>query len=325
MGALQAQDYGQAIHAIGLRTQSATLAQVEQAIAAGKIIRTWPMRGTIHFIPAQDARWMLQLTAARMIARDARRLQQLNLSTGEIEQCKSIIYDALNGGQRLTRSVLLQTITAAGISTTGQRGYHILWNIAQQGLICIGPVQNKEQTFALLNEWAGEQRSLDGDEALAELAVRYFRSHGPATLHDFVWWAGITMKEARIGTGGAGDRLRQQTQAGETYWLAADAEAALAGSGMVLLPGFDEYLLGYQTRTAVLAPQHAPKVCPGGNGIFFPMIIHDGQIVGTWKREIKTQSVVIRPVLFEGAIDHDAFTIAAQRYGTFVGSTTIVL
>jgi hypothetical protein len=75
----------------------------------------------------------------------------------------------------------------------------------------------------------------------------------------------------------------------------------------------------------VLAPQHAPKVCPGGNGIFFPMIIHDGQIVGTWKREIKTQSVVIRPVLFEGAIDHDAFTIAAQRYGTFVGSTTIVL
>ncbi|MDX2139440.1 MAG: winged helix DNA-binding domain-containing protein [Chloroflexota bacterium] len=317
MGAMQAQDYHQAVWAIGVRTQSGTLAQVEQAIADARIIRTWPMRGTIHFIPPQDARWMLQLTAARMVAKDTRRLHQLELTGADIERCKGIVHDALAGGKRLTRSALLQTLDDAGISTAAQRGYHILWNIAQQGLICIGPMQDKEQTFALLDEWAGEQRDLTGDEALAELATRYFTSHGPATLHDFAWWAGLTQKEVKIGVAVAGDRLRSELHDSKAYYMAADAEPAPAASGMVLLPGYDEYLLGYQVRDAVLSQQHAQKVCPGNNGVFYPMIVQDGQIIGTWKREIKKQTVTITPSPFEGAIDSAAFASAASGYGSF--------
>jgi hypothetical protein len=322
MGAMQAQDYHQAVWAIGVRTQSGTLAQVEQAIADGKIIRTWPMRGTIHFIPPQDARWMLQLTAARMVAKDKRRLEQLHLTEADIDQCQVVVHDALIGGKRLTRSALLQTLDDAGIYTTGQRGYHILWNIAQQGLICIGPMQDKEQTFALLDEWAGEQRLLAGDEALAELATRYFSSHGPATAHDFAWWAGLTLKEVKIGIAAAGDRLRSETLDSKVYWLAADAEPAPAASAIVLLPGFDEYLLGYQVRDDVLAKQHAQKVCPGNNGVFFPMIVQDGQIVGTWKRAIKKQTVTITPAPFEDALDDDTIATAASTYGAFLELTT---
>jgi hypothetical protein len=210
------------------------------------------------------------------------------------------------------------------MSTAGQRGYHILWNIAQQGLICIGPMQDKEQTFALLDEWAGEQRQLADDEALAELATRYFSSHGPATTHDFAWWAGITIKEVRIGIAGAGEKLRSESHDGKVYYIAADAEPA-AASGTVLLPGFDEYLLGYQVRDAVLAPPHAQKVCPGGNGVFYPMIVQDGQIIGTWKREFKKQTVTITPAPFEGALDADAFAVAASNYGAFLELATITV
>jgi hypothetical protein len=321
MGALQAQDYGQALWAIGVRTQSATVMDVEQSIATGQILRTWPMRGTIHFVPAKDAKWMLQLSAARMLAADARRLQQLELDEKIIGHCGELFYEALHGGKRLSRPDILQLLEAAGISTKNGRGYHILWHLARSGLICIGPREGKQQTFVLLDEWVPRPRQLSRDEALAELASRYFTSHGPATLHDFAWWAGITVADAKAGLEGAKPQLISQTMDGKVYWFASDAPHAKEpqASTVYLLPGFDEFMLGYKDRSAILAAEHAPQVVPGNNGVFQPTIVYDGQIVGTWKSKLKPRAAELTLFPFDTspAIEPQ-LAPALARYSNFL-------
>jgi hypothetical protein len=321
MGAMQAQDYHQALWAIGLRMQAATVAQVEQAIAAGHILRTWPMRGTIHFVPPDDAKWMLTLCAARMLAADARRMRQLDLTLEIIERCQAVFVDALSGGKRLTRAAMLTLLENAGISTAGQRGYHILWYLAQSGVICLGPMEDKQQTVALLDEWAPHAHDLPREEALAELTRRFFISHGPATLADFARWSGLTMTDAKAGVRMNSDALIAATIDGTEYWLSKDqAEQTLdAAAGVYLLPGFDEYVLGYKDRSAVLTAEHAQKIVPGNNGIFFPTVVIDGQIVGVWKRTRKRKGVDMSFEPFTAFGEREAQVVAAaQEYSDFL-------
>jgi hypothetical protein len=321
MGAIQAQDYAQAVWAVAVRSQGLTLADVEAEIAAGAILRTWPMRGTIHFVAAQDAKWMLQLGAARMLAADQRRLGQLALDVKTMERCAQLWREALQGGKRLTRPQMLQTLERAGISMTGQRGYHTLWYTAQAGVICIGPNEGKEQTFALLDEWAPNARMLPRDEAVAELTRRFFTSHGPATIHDLAWWSGLTITELRAGLEAAKPELTAEAHAGAVYWMSSGAaSAAQTEPSTLLLPGFDEYLLGYRERGAVLDPSHAARVSPGANGVFRPMVVIDGQIVGTWRRALKAKSMTLSVDLFTqfDALP-DRLAAAASRYGDFLG------
>ncbi len=320
-GALQAQDFTQALWAIGLRTRGSAVAAIERAIAERKIVRTWPMRGTLHFVPPEDARWMLKLSASRVITRDGRRLRQLELDDGIMGRSAELFAAALQGGGRLTRSRMLALLEDAGIGTANQRGYHILWYTAQIGLICLGPLQDKEQTFVLLDEWAPGARELSREEALAELARRYFTSHGPATVHDFAWWAGLTVAEARVGIDAARPGLVAETIDGQAYWLANDAPDQ-TGDGALevhLLPGFDEYLLGYKDRGAVLAPEIAPRIVPGNNGVFLPTIVVAGQVVGTWKRKIKKNAVeiVLSPFTQLG-VSEESIVEATGRYCAFL-------
>jgi hypothetical protein len=293
MGAMQAQDYHQALWAIGLRMHAATMAQVEQAIAEGQILRTWPMRGTIHFVPPDDAKWMLKLCASRILSADARRMGQLDLTLEIIERCQVVFVDALSGGKRLTRAAMLALLEDTGISTAGQRGYHILWYLAQSGVICMGPMDGKQQTFVLLDEWAPHARDLSREESLAELTRRFFTSHGPATLADFARWSGLTLTDTKAGVRMNSDALIATTIDGTEYWLSREqAEQTLdAAAGVYLLPGFDEYVLGYKDRSAVLDAEHAQKIVPGNNGVFFPTVVINGQIVGVWKRKLKRKGV----------------------------------
>ena len=322
LGAMQAQDYPQALWAIGLRLQSATVASVEQAISDGRIVRTWPMRGTLHFVPPEDAKWMLKLSASRILARDARRLKQLALDEAIMERCKEIFFDALKGNKRLSRPEMMQLLEKAGISTRNQRGYHILWYVSQSGLICPGPMQDKQQTFVLLDEWVPDSRELSREESLAELAGRYFASHGPATVHDFAWWAGLTVTEARTGLEAAMPGLISETIDGKEYWTTGDAPGDIGrdGSRVHLLPAFDEYLLGYKDRAAVLDVEDTLKVIPGKNGVFLPTIVVGGRVVGTWKRKLKKNSIDITLNRFTPSDDLDERTIeAARSYSDFVG------
>ncbi|NJP07105.1 MAG: winged helix DNA-binding domain-containing protein [Chloroflexaceae bacterium] len=322
MGALQAQDYHQALWAIGLRLQSPSVATVEQAIEAGHILRTWPMRGTIHFVPPADAKWMLKLSAARMLAADGRRLSQLDLTHATMVQCETLLSNALGGGQRLTREAIMNLLEDAGISTAGQRGYHILWYLAQSGSICLGPMSGKQQTFVLLDEWVPHPRNLPREEALAELAARFFTSHGPATLADFARWSGLTIADARLGLQMNGSTFIATTINGTAYWLSAEDQMpnTSESGGVSFLPGFDEYILGYKDRSDVIAAEHAHKIVPGNNGIFFPTIVIDGQIVATWKRKLKRKSIDITIDPFTPLGDWtEPVRAAANAYSDFLG------
>lgn len=321
MVGMQAQDYRQALWAIALRTRSARLADVEQAVSSGRIVRTWPMRGTLHFVPAEDVRWLLDLLAPRRLAADRTRLQQLGLDERVLERCGQLFSDALRGGGRLSRSAMLQLLAEAQIDTTGQRGYHILGRLAQAGLLCLGPVQGNEQTFVLLDDWVPAPRRLGREAALAELAARYFASHGPATVEDFAGWAGLTLTAAREGLAAAQSGLVSERRGARTWWCGNDEERGGDDPpSVVLLPGFDEYLLGYRDRSAVLAAAHAYRVVPGGNGVFFPIVVEGGQVIATWKGAVKRGAVQVTVNPFtEGAVSTDRLAEAARRYGDFLG------
>jgi hypothetical protein len=319
--ALQAQDYSGALWSIGLRMAGATEAAVEQALAARTIVRTWPLRGTLHIVAAQDVRWLLALLTPRVIAQSAGRYRQLELDETTFARSKAVFAKALQGGKQLTRDELQQLLEQANIATTGQRGYHLLVRSAQDGLICFGSRRGKQQTFALLDEWTPPAPILARGEALAELARRYFTSHGPATLSDLVRWAGLTVADAKTGVELGGAHLCQETIAGQNYWFASAAPVQRESTpSLYLLPGFDEYLLGYADRSAVLDALDAAKVHPSANGVFQPTIAIDGRIAGTWKRSLKKSTVTIEVAPFRPLTDAEyaSYSIAARRYGEFL-------
>ncbi|GIK38325.1 MAG: hypothetical protein BroJett011_21580 [Chloroflexota bacterium] len=328
LGALQAQDYAGAKWSIGLRLPDATDSEIEQAITNKTMIRTWPMRGTLHFVATEDIRWLLELLTPRIIAQTAGRYRQLELDEAIFARSKELFVKALQGGKQLTRDEMYQLLERANISPAGQRGYHILCRSAQDGLICFGPPSGKQQTFTLLDEWAPRAKSLARDEALAELTRRYFTSHGPATLPDFGGWSGLTLTEARAGLEMVKTQLSQETVNGQTYWMSPDRPVIADNSPTTyLLPGFDEYMLGYKDRSAVLEAIHAPKITPGNNGMFSPTLVIDGKVAGTWKRTFKKETVVITASPFNSLSEDQkqAITVAAKRYGKFAGMPSTVV
>lgn len=322
MGAVQAQDYLGALWALGLRMKTATEEAVEQAIAERAVVRTWPMRGTLHFVAPADVRWMLALLAPRIIAGRPARYRQLELDQEVFDKSRDPLVRALEGNRQLTRDALYEKLEAAGISTAGQRGIHILQRLALDGLLCFAARQGKQPTFALLEEWVPPARMLDRDEALVALAERYFTSRGPATLKDFTWWSGLTIADARKAIEML--RLEKETVDGLPYWFGEEPPAATPASAH-LLPPYDEYTIAYQDRSAVLDPAHGGIV--SGNGIFYPTIVLDGQVAGTWKRELKKDSVVITLSPFKPLKkkDRQAAAVAAERYGDFLGKPTVLV
>lgn len=328
LGAMQAQDYAGAKWSIGLRLPNATDADIEQAIADRTIVRTWPMRGTLHFVAAADVRWLLKLLTPRVIAQTAGRSRQLELDEAIFARSKELFAGALQGGKHLTRAEMQQLLEEDGISTAGQRGYHILVRSAQDGLICFGVPQGKQQTFTLLDEWIAPTKDLERDEALAELARRYFTGHGPATIRDLAWWSGLTLTDARAGLEQVKTQLRQETVNGQTYWLSPETPI-LAGASPTayLLPGFDEYLLGYTNRSIVLEPAHAPKIVPGNNGVFMPTVVINGQVAGLWKRTLKkdTVTITLSPFASFSQTESQAIHPAAERYRRFAGLSRLDL
>jgi hypothetical protein len=322
LGAVQAQDYRGALWALGLRMQQALEADIEQAIARGEIIRTWPMRGTLHFVAPDDVRWMLALLTPRIMARAARRHTQLELDETTFARSEALFAKALRGGRQLTRSEMMAVLEQGGIATAGQRGYHVLGWAAQSGSICFGPRQGKQDTFVWLDDWLPPGKTPGRDEALAELAHRYFAGHGPATIQDFMWWSGLPAAEARAGLAMVEAQLAHEVVEGQTCWFSpAPSIPNPASSTAYLLPAFDEYLLGYKDRSAVLDPAYATRVVPGANGMFKPIIVLDGRVVGAWQRTLRKTKVLVKFDPFEplDPAQLEAAAAAAKPYGRFLG------
>ena len=327
LGAIQAQDYPSALWAVGLRLPGATQADVEEAVSARRIVRTWPMRGTLHFVPAADIRWMLTLLTPRVIAGMATRARQLELDDKVFARARKAFAKALQGDRQLSREDILAVLEQGKIASGGQRGYHILARLAQEGFLCFAGRMGKQQSFALLDEWVPKSRELDREASITELARRYFSGHGPATLKDFVWWSGLKVSDARAGIENASAHLTQEVIDGSTCWLASDHPSGPAHPPRVhLLPGFDEYLLGYQDRSAVLAAEHAPLIVPGNNGMFLSIIVTQGRVTGTWKTSAKAKATLVSPVSFQPLKKTAARALAdaAKRYGKFLGTPVMV-
>jgi hypothetical protein len=323
-GAVQAQDLMASLYAIGLRMPAATEQVVERAIADRTIVRTWPMRGTIHFVPPEDASWMLKLLARRQNVKFAGMYRKVGLTDDIFARAGETLAKALQGGKQWMRKQLYAALAEAGIATGGdQRGLHILGHWAQEGLICLGPRDGKQQTFTLLNEWVPNSRLLEGEEALAALAMRYFTSHGPATVHDFAWWTGLTITEARLGMKLVEQDFIQETINGRTYWAAPTTPPTHnPGPNTYLLPAYDEFTVAYKDRSAFLDPAHTVEALHG----IGPSIIIDGRLVGTWKRTLKKHEVVISisPLALLNAVQIASISGAAQRYGKFVGLRAVL-
>jgi hypothetical protein len=332
MGAMQAQDLASGEWSFGVRCEGMTQADIHQATVDRKILRTWPMRGTVHFVPPADAKWMLDVAGVRAVGGAAGRRAQLGLTEQIVNRAIEVLHHALTGGRSLTRGECVQLLTDAGVHTAPEHGYHLLWYASQIGVTCIGPQHGKEQTFVLLDDWVPKPNVLSRDEALATLAERYFRSHGPATRNDFVGWTGLAVADAKRGIELAGDALTTiDTDSGPMVTSIAALHQTFAtashGDDVLLLPGFDEYLLGYKDRTAMIDSDRMNQIIPGGNGVFKPTIVANGRVIGIWKRTIKTRRVEVQAFPFEpfNKRQDEAFTVAAQAYASYLQLDATIL
>ena len=330
MTAMQAQDLPAALWAVGVRSSGAGLESVRAALDDAEIVRSWPMRGTLHLVAPEDLRWMLSITTPRMIRGAATRHRQLEISEGDIKLCRDVALEMLTGGRAATRQEMFAAFEAAGQVTKEQRGVHLLGLLCQTASIVLGPLAGNQQKFAAFDEWIPESRSLEREEGIAEWVLRYMRSHGPATERDFSWWSGIPLTEVRQGLKSVGSELVKLVFEGTTYWLSPSTaemlDVGVPGERAVqALPAFDEFLLGYTDRSLVLPPEHADKIVPGGNGVFRKIIVAGGRVVGTWALQGSGKAAGVVPVAFDeakplGPGAAAGFRKAGERYLKFLAA-----
>jgi len=319
--ALQGQDYAGAKWSLGLRLPESTDAAIEQAIADRVIVRTWAMRGTLHFLTAEDAPWIVALLSARLIAGSARRNRELELDEKTLTRSSKLLAQAVEGGTQCTRAELFSILEENGISTSGQRGIHMLYRASFEGLLCQGVTRGRDPLFFAFDELPARDKTFGRDEALAELAARYYASRGPATLQDFVWWSGLLAAEARATLEAIRSELEQETIDSQTYWFSpAEVKIQESSQGIYLLPGFDEYMLAYKDRSASLDDPHYKRGIPL-NGMMPSTVISTGRVIGTWKRTFKKNAVrfEINPFQEFALEEKDNIVLAAERYAEFMG------
>ena len=316
--------------AVGLRAcAKATEKTVEQAIADRVIVRAWPLRGTLHFVAAEDLRWMVSALAPRTLAANARRFDAVGLDPATLRRARQVVEKALAHDGPLTRPALYRHLEASGISTTATRGMHIIWRLAHEGVICCGARAGRQHTFALLDEWLPRTPKRDRESALAELARRYFTtSHGPATLADFAWWSGLAAADAKSALESIRSQLVSEKIGAVEYWRSADSQGRLqlatvtgsvrgktgARAHAWLLPAYDEYTVAYRDRRPVVAARHAAR---SANGLR-PAVVVDGQVVGTWGCVRATAVVESMPFVTLNEPQIAALDRAVDRFRAFV-------
>lgn len=316
LGAVQAQEYGPAKWALGLRlARGTTDTAIERAVNHGRILRTHALRPTWHFVTPADIRWMLELTAPLVHRRMSTYDLRLGLDAGVMTRATSVMERALDDGRYLTRKELGAHLERAGLPVTSMQLAHIAMYAELEGVICSGPRRGKQFTYALLAERAPAARPLPRDEALAELTRRYFRSHGPATLRDFVWWSGLRTADARRGL--EMNQARPCDVDGLRYWTLGRAARWRSSrkTTVHLLPVYDEYLVAYRDHHAVPRPAYAI-------GNLQHALVCGGQVAGSWRTIPHNGGFVLeaRPLRRLTAVERRALEQAVTRYRRFLGA-----
>lgn len=318
MGGMQAQDFAGAKWAIGLRIKGITEAMVESDFNKGKILRTHILRPTWHFVSPEDIRWMLALTAPGIKALAKGMHRKLEIDDRALKRSRVIMEKALRDGNHLTREELQGLLKKAKINTDDMRLGFLLIDAETEGMICSGSRKGKQFTYALLDERAKPSKPKDRDAAIAELGKRYFISHGPATVRDFAWWSALSQADAKKSLEMNKKDLEHMVIKGQAYWFAAGTTPDKKPVHSVhLLPAYDEYAVAYQDRTDFLDPALHEQT---GNGIFKPIIIVDGKVVGTWKRTEKKDQVSVEITSLVPVSKSSQRSIAAvvEEYAAFI-------
>jgi len=318
LGAIQAQDYPGARWALGLRAAGLTDARVEKAYDDGAILRTHVLRPTWHFVAPADIRWMLALTGPRVMARMAPYNRQLELDKPTFAKSRKVLERTLRDGRHLTRAELATALERGGITAKGPRLAHLVMDAELQAIICSGPRRANQFTYALLEERAAPAPPLTREEALAELVRRYFTSHGPASIRDFVWWSGLTTADACAGLAMLGTDVCDERRDDVTCWsLRAQRPASVRAlsPGAHLLPNYDEYLIAYRDRGF--------SVTAGGvtfDDFYAHFLTINGLLAGTWRRVVAKDAVTItvRTMKPLSAAAKALVAGAAERYATFM-------
>jgi hypothetical protein len=319
LGAVQAQEYALAKCALGLRIAGATDDLIENAFNEGQVLRTHLMRPTWHFVTPEDIGWLLQLTVPRVHQVNGTIYRKLELDEKLLRRSTNLIAAAVEGGKHLTRAELGAVLIQQGIDATdGMRLGYILHYAELEGIVCSGARRGKQHTYALIAERAPHAKQLSREEALAELTLRFFTSHGPATVKDFSWWSGLTIADVKRGLAMLPSQLTHESIDGEIYWFAVSQPPTRTSSdNSYLLPVYDEYTVGYKQHSAILDPQYAPKVT---DRFFTSAFVYKGEIIGMWRRTFSKQSVVVELMRFRTftSAEQESFVAAAQRFGEFL-------
>ncbi|OUM60750.1 hypothetical protein PIROE2DRAFT_13437 [Piromyces sp. E2] len=294
MGAIQAQDYKMMRWAVGIRTRKPSITEFEKAYNEGKIVRVHMLRGTWHLVAGKDYHWMQEICrnrAKRTFYGWMKANKEEIPEEDETRQCRKILKEAFRNKSSVTRNEFYELFSKSDLNiSTKKFDYHI--RLAEiDGMLCSGDLTTGiTPTYSLVSEKIDKNNDileLSHDEALERITLQYFRSHSPATLEDFVWWTGLNKTECKKGIKMMGDKLTEKTQEGRTFYIYTKGRTrGVPKSSVLLLPSFDEYLIGYKSRDIVLKPEYQHHA-HNKNGVFYPVVAINGQIQGNWKPRSK--------------------------------------
>jgi hypothetical protein len=322
--AMQAQDWGPTTWSIGERTSRIRADAVDAALTRGTLVRTHVLRETWHVIDREDIRWLLRLSGPRVQQKLAPRYRQLGLDARTRSRAERAVARALEGGVRMTRDQLAAVLDRAGIDREGQRLPHLLAHCELEGLIASGGLVGKRQTFARLDERAPEGPSYDRDEALVEVVRRSLRSHGPAAAQDLSWWSGFTVSDIRAALRSLDTEIRREEVDGLTLWSLVAEERAAAPRGILLLPPYDEILVGHTvSRFAGDPRRETARAAWGDRSLPSGIVLLDGVVAGYWSRRVAGAAIDLgvllerpRPRTVTAALEE-----VAARHERFFGRT----
>lgn len=320
MGAMQAQDYAMMKFAVGVRLKGITEKDVEAALDQGRVLRTHLLRPTWHLVTADDIYWMLELTSPQINASLRSRHAELELSGSALKRIYTTIEKALAGQNHLTKEEISAIFEKAKIPVGDNRVYHILMKAELEGLICSGRARGNKPSYALLHERVPKHKGITREEALEKLARKYFSSRGPATIHDFAWWSGLSLGDVRKAVAMIDHDFISEKIGAATYWFDSSCSKRTGEEKQaLLLPAFDEFLISYKDRKAAISKEHQ-QTAIYTNGIFRPVIVINGTVAGIWKRTIKKEKVLVEADLFRplNKIQSAMIERSVQAYGCFL-------
>ena len=319
-GMMQAQDFNSAKWAIGTRLGECSEERIHEDFNKGEILRTHVLRPTWHLITPENIRWMLKLSEKRIVQSMKSRDRELGLTDEIYAKCYRIIENALDKEDNITRDGLMNVMENAGIKVDSSRMYHVLAGAEAIGIICSGVLCDKEHTYALLEKRVPAAKPLTKEESLAKLARIYFTGHGPATLQDFVWWSGLSTSEARQGLESLQSELVSVTIDGQKYWMPDIDFQPAVGNKIFLLPAFDEYIVGYKDRSAVIGSEDHKKAI-SSNGVFRPVVVKNGRVIGLWKKASSGKKVItVTPFEQIDPATQQLIDIEAEKFRIFSSS-----